>query len=78
MAQGDDRLLDLAALDSLDDAVLFNTTDLTQEDEHLAFGVGFVAEEMVDEGGSGVSITTNGDNLVGAVGDDGQDVVEFV
>jgi hypothetical protein len=49
--------------------VLFDTTDLTQEDEHLALGVGFLAEDMVDEGGSGVTITANGDSLVGAVGD---------
>ena len=53
---GDDGLLDLAALDSLDDAVFFNTTDFTEEDEHLALGVGLVAEEMINEGGSGIAI----------------------
>jgi hypothetical protein len=58
--------------------VLFDTTDLIEEDEHLAIGVGFVAEETVDEGGSGVAITTVGNTIVGAVGDDQEDVVEFV
>jgi hypothetical protein len=33
---------------------------------------------MVDEGGSRVTITTDGDTLVGPVGDDREDVVEFV
>ena len=69
---GDDGLLDLAALDSLDDAIFFNTTDFTEEDEHLALGVGLVAEEMIDEGGSRVAITTDSDTLVGTVGDNGR------
>jgi hypothetical protein len=75
---GDDRLGDLAGPDSLDDTVLLNTTDFTEKDKHLAFRVSLVAEKVVDEGGAWVPITTNGNTLVGTVGDEGEDVVQFV
>ncbi len=58
--------------------VLFDSTHLTEEDEHLAVGVLLVTEEMVDEGRSGVAVTTDGDTLVRAVGDERENVVQFV
>ena len=65
---GDDWLGDDAVLDGLDHPVLLNTTDLTQKEEDLALRVGLVSEHVVDEGGSGVAITTNGNAFVDAVG----------
>lgn len=75
---GDNGLGNDALLDGLDDLVLLNTTDFTEQDENLALGVILVAEHVVDEGGSGVAITTNGNTLVNTVGVGGNDVVEFV
>lgn len=65
---GNDGLLDDTLLDSLDDSVLFSTTNLTQKKKHLALGIGFVSEKMVDEGGTGVSVTTDGNTLIDTVG----------
>ena len=65
-------------LDSLDDAVLLNTTDLTEQDKHLAVGVRLVAEQVVDEGRAGVAVTTDGNTLVRAVGDEREDVIQLV
>ena len=73
-----DGLLDLALLDSLDDSVLLGTTDLTEQQEHLAARVGLVSEQVVDERGTGVSVTTDGDTLVDTVGGVRKDVVELV
>lgn len=70
---GDDTLLD-----SLNHTVLLNTTDLTEQDEDLALGLGLVAEQVVNEGGTGVTVTTNGDTLVDTVGVLGDDVVQLV
>jgi hypothetical protein len=75
---GDDGLLDDALLDGVDDSVLFDTSDLSQEDEHLALGVLLVTEQVVDKGGTGVSVTSDGDTLVGTVGSERQDVVQLV
>ena len=33
---------------------------------------------MVDNGGAGVTVSANGDTLVGAIGDEGKDVVQLV
>ena len=73
-----DRFLDLPRLDGLNDTVLFNTTDFTKQDEHLALGVRLVAKEMVNKSRARVAITTDGNTLIGAVGDDRKDVVELV
>lgn len=75
---GDDGLGDGAVLDGLDDAVLLNTTDLTQQNQDLALGLSLVAEQVVDESGAGVTVTTNGNTLVDTVGGLRDDVVEFV
>jgi hypothetical protein len=75
---GDDGLLDGSVLDGLDDSVLLGSTDLSEEDEHLALRVLLVSEEVVDEGRSGVSVSSNGDSLVSSVGNDGEDVVKLV
>jgi hypothetical protein len=56
-------------LDGVDDAVFFDTTDLAEEDEHLALRILFVTQEMVDECRAGVTITTDGDTLVSTIGD---------
>ena len=47
---GNDRLLDDALLRCVNVTVFLDTTDFTEEDEHLAFGIVLVAQEMVDEG----------------------------
>ena len=75
---GDDRLLDLAGFDSFDDTVLLNTTDLAEEDEHLALRILLVSHEMIDEGRAGIAITTDGDTLISAIGDEGKDVIELI
>lgn len=75
---GDNGLGDDTALHGLNHAVLLNTTNLTEEDEDLALGVGLVAEHVVDESGTGVPVTTNGNTLVHTIGGLGNDVVELV
>ena len=75
---GDNGLGDDAGLDGLNNAVLLNTTDLTEKDKDLALRVGLVAEHVVDESGTGVPVTTNGNTLVDTVGGLGNDVVELV
>ncbi len=56
---GNDGLGDDAPLDRVDDLVFLDTTDLTEEHENLALGIGLVPQEMVDESSTGVSVTTN-------------------
>lgn len=75
---GDDRLGNLASPDGLDDTIFLNTPNFTKKDKHLALRIGLVAEEVVDEGRTGVAVTTDGDTLVGTVGDEGEDVVQLV
>ncbi|KAI6751769.1 hypothetical protein HG531_006465 [Fusarium graminearum] len=75
---GDNRLGDDALLDGLDDLVLLDTTDLAKQDKDLALGIGLVSQKMVDESGTGVSVTTNGNTLVNTIGVLGDDVVELV
>lgn len=75
---GNNGLGDGAVLDGLDDAVLLDTTDLTEQDENLAVGVGLVPQQVVNEGGTGIPVTTNGNTLVDTVGGLGNDVVELV
>jgi hypothetical protein len=69
---GDNGFTNGALLNSLNDAILLDTTDLTEQDEHLAVGIFLVAEEMIDESRARVTITTDGNTLVGAVGDEGE------
>jgi len=75
---GDDGLLDGSVLDSFDDSVLLDSSNLSEKDEHLALGILLVSKKVVDERGSGVSISSDGDSLVGSVGDEREDVVELV
>lgn len=75
---GNDGLGDGAVLDGLDHTVLLNTTDLTEQHKDLALGLGLVAEQVIDEGGTGVTITTNGNTLEHTVGVLGDNVVQFV
>ena len=75
---GHDWLGDGAVLDSLDHAVFFYTTDLTQKQEDLAVGVGLVAEHVVDESRAGISVTANGHTLIHTVGSVGDDIVQLV
>lgn len=70
---GDDALLD-----GLNDLVFLNTTDFTEQDENLALRVGLVAQHVVNEGGTWVSVTTNGDTLVHTVGVLRDDIVQLV
>jgi len=75
---GNNRLLDRAVLDGLNDAVLFNTTNFTQENNDLTVGVSLISENVVNEGGTGVSVTTDSNTLVNTVGSVGNNVVKFV
>lgn len=75
---GDNWLGNAAVLDSLNDAVLLDTTDLTEKKENLDVGVLLVAEHVVNEGGTGVTVTTDGDTLRDTVGHLLDDVVELV
>lgn len=67
-----------ALLDGINDLVLLDTTDLTEEDEDLAPRIGLVTQEVVNEGGAGVPITTNGHTLVDTIRVVGNNVVELV
>jgi hypothetical protein len=75
---GDDWLCDLSGLDSLNDAVFFNTTDLTKQNKNFALRISLVAENMVDEGRSRVSIAANGHTFVDTIGNICDDVVKLV
>lgn len=75
---GDNGLGNDALLDGINHLVLLNTTDLTKQDQDLAVWVGLVSQQVVDESGARISVTTNGDTLVDAVGVLGDDVVELV
>jgi len=74
----DDRLGDGAVLDRLDHAVLLDTANLTEKDEDLALRVLLVAQHVVDEGRTRISVTTNGHTLVHTVGGIRDDVVQLV
>lgn len=75
---GDNGLGNDALLDGINHLVLLDTTDLTKQDQDLAVWVGLVSQQVVDESGARISVTTNGDTLVDAVGVLGDDVVELV
>lgn len=75
---GDNRLGDGAILDRFNDTVLLNTANLTKEQEDLALGLGLVAQQMVNEGGTRISVTANGNTLVNTVGVLRDDVVQLV
>src|SRR6266849_926278 len=74
----DDRLLDLALLDCLDNTVLLDATDLAEKDEQLALRILLVSEQVIDERGSRVAITTDGNTLVSTIGIQREDVVQLV
>jgi len=67
-----------AFLDSFDDAVFFDSTNLAKKDKHLAFRILFITEEVVDESRARITITANRNTFVGTVGDQRQDVVELI
>ena len=75
---GHDGLRDAAVLDGLDDAVLLDASDLAQEKQDLALGIGLVPQHVVDEGRSRVAIAADGDALVDPVRRVGDDVVQLV
>lgn len=75
---GHDGLGDLASLDGLNDAVLLNTTDLTEQDQDLALRLVLVAHQMVDEGSTRVAVTADSNTLVDTVGVLRNDVVQLV
>jgi hypothetical protein len=75
---GNNGLLDLTRLDGLNDAVLLNTTDLTEKEKDLGVGVLLVTEQVVNESSTGVSVTTDGNTLADTVGGLLNDVVELV
>lgn len=74
----DNGLGDGAVLNGLNDTVLLNTTDFTEQHENLALGLGLEAEQVVNESGTGVTVTTDGHTLVDTVRVLGDDVVQFV
>jgi hypothetical protein len=75
---GDNGLGDDALLNGINHLVLLNTTDLTKEDEDLALGIGLVSQQVVDESGTGVSVTANSNTLINTVGVTRNNVVELV
>lgn len=75
---GDERLSNGAVLHSFNDTVLLDTTNLTEQEEDLAIRIGLITQEVVDESGTGVAVTTNGDTLVDTICSLRDDVVQFV
>src|SRR6266576_3729624 len=74
----DNRLLDLALLDCIDNTVFLDATDLAKEDEQLALRILLVSEQVIDERGSRVAITTDGNTLVSAIGIQREDIVQLI
>lgn len=73
-----DGLGDSTVLDGLNDTVLLDTTDFTEQQEDLALRLVLEAEQVVDESGTGVTVTTDGHTLIDTVGVLGNDVVQLV
>jgi hypothetical protein len=74
----DDRLRDMAALDGLDHTVLLNTSDFAEQDKDLALGVPLVPQQVVNESGTGIAVTSDSDTLVHAVRGLCNDIVQLV
>lgn len=75
---GNNGLGDGAVLDGLDDTVLLNTTDFAEQHKDLALRLVLVTQQMVDESGTRVTITTNGNTLVDTIGILRDNVVQFI
>ena len=75
---GDDWLGDDTLFDGLNDTVLLDTSNFTEQQEDLAVWVGLISEKVVDEGGTWVSVSTNGNTLVNTVGGVADNVVKLV
>lgn len=75
---GDNWLGDDTLLDGLNDTVLLNASNLTEQQEDLAVWIGLVSEKVVDEGSTWVSVSTNGNTFVDTVGGVADDVVQLV
>ena len=69
---------DGAILNGLNDTVLLNTADFTEQQENLALGLGLEAEQVVNESGTRVTVTTDGHTLVNTIRVLRDDVVQFV
>ena len=75
---GNDGLGNLTSPNGFNNTVLLNTTNFTEKDEHLAIRICFIAEEVVNESRTWITITTNSDTLIGAIRDEGKDVVQLI
>mmetsp|Transcript_21870 Transcript_21870/g.38790 ORF Transcript_21870/g.38790 Transcript_21870/m.38790 type:complete len:288 (-) Transcript_21870:2013-2876(-) len=76
--QGDERFVDFPRLDRVADLVLLDATHLSEQHQHLDFGVFLVSHEVVHECGSGEAVAADGNALVDSVGVLGDNVVELV
>jgi hypothetical protein len=75
---GDNGLGDHSLLDGLNDTVLLDSSNLSEQDQDLALGVGLVTQQVVNEGGTGVTISSDSNSLVDTVGGGSNDVVQLV
>mmetsp|Transcript_70292 Transcript_70292/g.86250 ORF Transcript_70292/g.86250 Transcript_70292/m.86250 type:complete len:234 (-) Transcript_70292:1264-1965(-) len=69
---------DAALLLGLNEVVLIQATDFTQQKQHLGLGVVLVSQEVVQEAAARIAITTNRNTFIDSVGVAGHDVVQFV
>jgi len=63
----DDRFGELAFLHELADTEFFSTTDFTEENNHFGITVVFVAKQVIDEGSTRETVTTDSDTLIDTV-----------
>merc|ERR1719192_694022 len=75
---GNHRLTDHSVLDGLTHQVLLLATNLAQEDQHTHVRVGLVPQQVVHEGGAGISVPSYGHSLKHPVGCLTDDVVQLV
>ena len=73
-----DWLGDRAILDSLNNTVFLNTTNLTKQKQDFALWLGLVSQQVVDEGCARISVTTNGNTFVYTIGVICNNVVQLI
>src|SRR4051812_32177314 len=73
-----DWLGNCSVLDSLNDSVLLNPTNFSEQNQNFTFWVGLVSQEMVDKCCAWVSVTTNSNTLVYTIGCVCDNVVKLV
>ena len=74
----DQGLSDLLSVEGKGDLILIHTPHLTEASEHLDGGVFLIAQQMIQEGASGVPVAADGDPLVETVCIPGNYIVRLV